>query len=223
MSLRIAWKPCDGVVSWSPASETFKPLRNWIACIVNELLRITLADAVAFLRERQLAYALVGGLAASVRGQTRVTADVDIVIDANVERALSVVTKLEQSPFQPLFAGVEEVVERSFILPLRHRAQRVKVDLALGLSGFEQTLIGRAEPMELAGCRVAVATAEDLIIMKALAGRPQDDQDLRGIVITQGARLDWEYCLKTAEELGEAIGQDLGGRVGELRRRWATG
>jgi hypothetical protein len=50
-----------------------------------------------------------------------------------------------------------------------------------------------------------------------LAGRPQDEQDLHGLVIAQGGRLDWDYCLKLAVDLGEALGQDLVGRIGALR------
>ena len=53
--------------------------------------------------------------------------------------------------------------------------------------------------------------------MKALAGRPQDDQDIQGMVIVQGESLDWDYCLQVANELGEAIGQDLAERIGKFR------
>lgn len=49
--------------------------------------------------------------------------------------------------------------------------------------------------------------------MKTLAGRPQDDQDLRGMLLVQRDRIDWEYCLQMAAELGEAIGQDLKERL----------
>ena len=50
-----------------------------------------------------------------------------------------------------MFDEVAEVVERSFILPLRHRTTGIKVDIALGLSGFERSLIDRAEPVDIAG------------------------------------------------------------------------
>ena len=151
--------------------------------IVSELLRTTLADMVSLLRRERVSYALVGGLAVSLRGQPRVTVDVDILVVADVERAARLVSIFEESNFQPLFANVMEVVERAFILPVRHRSTNVKVDLILGLSGFERQTVTRAEPLDLAGSTVSVATAEDLIIMKVLAGRPQDEQDLQGLVM----------------------------------------
>jgi hypothetical protein len=185
---------------------------------LNDPLQITLADAVELLKRHQISYALVGGMAASLRGQPRVTADVDMVILADVSQALSLAGTLEASKFQPLFADVAEVVERSFILPLRHRATSVKLDLALGLSGFEQQAVARAEALEVAGSTVFVVTAEDLLIMKVLAGRPQDEKDARAIVTAQERHLDWDYCHAVAKALGEALGQDLVRSLNALRK-----
>jgi hypothetical protein len=85
---------------------------------VNDPLQTTLADAADFLVSEGIAYALIGGMAASLRGQTRTTADVDLVIDTKVSHALVLIKRLDGTMFRPLFDNVGEVVERSFILPL---------------------------------------------------------------------------------------------------------
>jgi predicted nucleotidyltransferase len=186
---------------------------------VNEPLNKTLVDAADFLKNHGVQYALIGGMAASLRGQLRVTADVDMVIAADVPQALRLTNSLAASPFKPLFDGVADVVERSFILPLRHRSTGVKVDLALGLSGFEQQLIRRASPLDIAGQQISVAQAEDLIILKCLAGRPQDDQDLEGILMVHGNRLNWDDCLRIAAELQESLAVGLVEKIRDLRAR----
>lgn len=61
------------------------------------------------------------------------------------------------------------------------------------------------------------ATAEDLLIMKLLAGRPRDAEDARGLVIAQGDQLDWDYCLNVARDLGAAIDIDLTAELVLLR------
>jgi predicted nucleotidyltransferase len=188
-----------------------------ISSDVDQPLQNTLADAVEFLENRGVSYALIGGLAASLRGQPRATADVDIVAIIEIDAALAIAGDLDQTAFDPLFSGINEVIQRAFILPLRHRATRVKVDIALGLSGFERQAVARATRITIAGRQVATATAEDLIIMKSLAARPQDQQDLAGIIAAQHDRLDWDYCIRVATELGEAVGQDLAGQVRRLR------
>lgn len=180
-------------------------------------LQQTLIDAAEFLDAEQIPYALIGGMAVSLRSQPRMTADVDMVIRADVPRALELITVLARSRFEPLFAGVTDVVQRAFILPLRHRETGVKVDLALGLSGFELQTVERADRLQVAGGAIAVATPEDLLVMKVLAGRPQDDQDVQGLLITHGRCLDWSYCLRVAAELSQALGQDLLTRVSSLR------
>lgn len=184
---------------------------------MNEPLRITLADAAAFLEACRVPFAVIGGLAVSIRGQPRMTVDVDIVIASDVDQALALVAKLPESQFRPLFQDVESVVTRAFILPLRHRSTNVKVDISIGLSGFERQAIARAEQTNFAGLKLPVVQAEDLLIMKILASRPQDEQDIQGLIVAQGERIDWEYCLRTAKDLGEAVGQDLAARVRLLR------
>ena len=181
-------------------------------------LRQTLTAAISLLDQHSIPYALVGGLAASLRGQPRATADVELVIGVDIGKALSLLSDLETTAFEPLFEGVAEVVERAFILPLKHRETGVKVDLALGLSGFEQQLLSRTQEVNLLGESVQVASAEDLIVMKLLAGRPRDQQDAEGIVMVQGDSIDWDYCRETALRLGQAVEQDLVGPLDKLKK-----
>jgi hypothetical protein len=184
---------------------------------VDEPLQTTLVDIIDLLQGEGIAYALIGGQATSLRGEPRVTADIDLVLAIEVDQALDLVSKLPESNFKPLFDGIEEVVERSFILPLRHRTTSIKVDLAIGLSGFERQAVSRAQPLEVAGRTIPIATTEDLIILKALAARPRDEQDIRGLIIAQRGAIDWDYCETTAAALGEALGSDLLTRIRQLR------
>lgn len=180
-------------------------------------LRTTLADAVEFLATRNISYALVEGLAVSLRGRPRVTVDVDMVIGCDVPKALELLNFVEHSVFSPLFPDANEVVEQAMILPLRHRTSGVKLDLTIGLSGFERQVIERASLVDLAGLSVFVASAEDLLIMKVLAGRTQDEQDMRGLVLAHGEDLDWTYCLDVVKQLQEALGLDLVQRMVDMR------
>jgi hypothetical protein len=64
---------------------------------------------------------------------------------------------------------------------------------------------------------VPVATAEDILIMKVMAGRAQDQQDVHGIVTAHGNELDWSYCGQVAQELGDALGLDLAAQIKRLQ------
>lgn len=179
----------------------------------------TLADAVQVLEARGIEFALIGGLAVSLRGQPRMTVDVDLVMLADVDRALELVRDIDATPFEPLFPGVEEVVARSYILPLRHRTTGIRVDVAIGMSGFERQAVRRAAPVSIGAVRVPVVATEDLLIMKALAGRPQDEEDIRGLIAAQRDAIDWPGCLDLARRLGAAVDVDVAGRLLSARGR----
>ena len=174
----------------------------------------TLADAVQLLEARGIEFALIGGLAVSLRGQPRMTVDVDLVMLSDVERALELVREIDSTPFAPLFPGVEEVVARSSILPLRHRTTGIRVDVAIGMSGFERQAVRRAAPVSIGAVRVPVVATEDLLVMKALAGRPQDEEDIRGLIAVQRDAIDWPGCLDLPRRLGAATVSRSRRRVG---------
>lgn len=167
---------------------------------MNEHLIPTLTDAISLLHAESLPCAVIGGLAVSARGQPRVTADIDMVVATDVEGMLGLLGTLPTTPFEPLFQGVDEVIERAYLPPMRHRQHRIKVDLAVGMSGFERQAVARAKPVQLAGVSVPVVTTEDLILMKTLAGRDQDQLDLQMLACTVGESVDWNYCVKVATE-----------------------
>ncbi len=184
---------------------------------MKEALQTVLLDAVDLLESRGIPHALVGGLAASIRGRTRVTEDVDLVVVCSVDQAIELAASLDGKPFAPLFPEFEQVVCQSFILPLRHRDTGITVDLAIGVSGLEQQVVSRATRVAMGDRQLMVATAEDLLVMKILAGRPQDDEDVKGIVSAAGTAIDWDYCLQVAEQLEQAVGIDMVDRIPRLR------
>ena len=180
-------------------------------------LQSVLDEIVDELDARKISYALVGGLAASLHGRLRTTEDVDLIVLLDVHGALRFLHELNPAQFRPYFPEAETVLRQSFILALEHVVTGVTLDLAVGVSGFEQQIVRRAKPVEIAGRAIHIATAEDLIVMKTLAGRPQDEQDIAGIIQRQRDKLDWAYCLELARQLGEAVDMDLEDRILRLR------
>jgi len=143
----------------------------------------------------------------------RATEDVDLVIDCEVAEAIELIEKLDEHGFAPFFPEVEQVVRQSYILALEDQTSKIKLDLAVGCSGFEKLVVQRAEDIEVSGSHIRVATPEDLIIMKVMAGRAQDEQDIKGMLVVHSRSIDWRYCIDTSQQLQEALGIDLVGRI----------
>ncbi len=184
---------------------------------MKESLQNTLTRFAQELLKHGFRYALIGGLASSIRGRARATEDIDLILLCDVTEALALVASLHQTGFVPLIDNYEEVVKSALLLPLLNERSNIQLDLAIGLSGFEREVVERADPIFIGHSEIFVATAEDLLIMKVMADRPQDQQDVNGIIAVQAGQLDWNYCIETATQLQDAVSVDLVSRIEALR------
>ena len=164
------------------------------------------------LDERRQPWALVGGLAVSVRSEPRFTRDIDVaaaVIDDAGAEAL--VSSLLAMGFRLRLSLEHEALKRLATVrlsPPGEPEEGVVVDVLFASSGIEDEICQEAEGLELApGLIVPVAQAGHLVAMKLLAlapDRPQDAIDLRALVATLSAADRGRARAATAriEELG---------------------
>jgi hypothetical protein len=115
-------------------------------------------------------FALVGGLAVSVRGEVRFTRDVDIVVhvvdDPDAER---LVFELRTKGYTAVASIEHETRDRLATVRLLS-PQGVKVDLLFASSGIEEEIVARATPVDMDDAGVVpVAGAEELLAMKILS------------------------------------------------------
>jgi hypothetical protein len=67
----------------------------------------------------------------------------------------------------------------------------VPLDVSLGAMPFEERAVERASDYAVGeGVALHTCSAEDLVVLKAFAGRDKDWLDIEGIVLRQGDRLD---------------------------------
>ena len=95
------------------------------------------------------------------------------------------------------------------------------VDIGLAGFPFEPDLISRASQLEFDdGVIVPTISAEDLIVMKAIANCGHDWGDIEGIIVRQGENLDWKFVLRVLSSLADLIPEhDPMTQVTEMRDR----
>lgn len=145
-------------------------------------------------------FCLIGGLAVLRWGEPRLTRDVDVTIMAGFGGEAAIVDVL----LDELPARVEDA--RQFALANRvvllRTPEGVAVDVALGAVPFEQRAIARATHGTFLGeVPLLTCSAEDLVVMKAFAGRAHDWVDIDGIVARSGRHLDVDLILEEARPL----------------------
>lgn len=83
------------------------------------------------------------------------------------------------------------------------REQEVVVDFLMADSDFLRAALARKHRIELERLAVAVLTLEDLILLKMLAGRLQDQADLEKIEARKSQlQIDWAYIDRWKTALG---------------------
>jgi hypothetical protein len=139
----------------------------------------------AWLREADVPAAVIGGVAASVLGRPRVTKDVDLVVALAEEKELPGFLALaERHGVTPRTADSLDFAKVSRVLLLRHEPSGIEIDISLAGLPFEREVIERALERTVRGVVFRVATAEDLIVMKAIALRPRDVADIEALLDT---------------------------------------
>lgn len=184
-----------------------------------------LRRAVADLDALKVRWALIGGLAISVRSVPRFTKDLDFAVAvADDPEAEDVVHRLRGRGYQPAEILEQEYVERLSGVRLEHTGSDVVVDLLFASSGIEGEVVAGATRLEvLPGLSVAVASAGHLIALKVLAGRNQDLTDLEALIPSASAAdLDAARTgAKLIQERGfnreQDVVADLGKLIAELR------
>ena len=155
--------------------------------------RNSVAAIVRAFEAGDVRYLIAGGLAVVAHGFVRLTADLDIVFDfepENLRRGLAALTSLGYRPRAPVpIERFAEAAERESwvrdkgmmvlsLLSAAHPATEVDV-FAEPPFDFEKTHAARALMEVEPGVRASFVPLDELLRMKARAGRPQDLLDIQ--------------------------------------------
>jgi len=180
-------------------------------------MRSPLAKALAALArvlERQgVTWYLFGAQAALLYGAARLTADVDVTVDLGDRETVELVRALERARFRLRIRNIGDFVATTRVVPLVHTPSGMPIDIVLAGPGLEELFFKRRRRRMVDGVRVPVASPEDIIVMKVLAGRGKDDDDAVAILAAR-PRLDVTLIRRTLAALEAALDQ------GDLRPRF---
>ena len=189
---------------------------------LEQTLRRAANDLAAF----GVRFALVGGLAVSIRTEPRFTRDADLVVAvASDDEAEQLIRHMRGTGYEVHALVEHETAHRLATVRLSRSSgpQTPVVDLLFASSGIEAEIVADAEPIEvLPGLMISVARVGHLLILKLLSQddehRPQDSVDLRALLLVASAqereRMRGAAALITHR--GYHRGRDLAGAIETL-------
>jgi len=124
---------------------------------------------------------ILGGVATGFHGKPRFTVDVGAMVLASVNDIPQLLLFAKEEGIEPRIENVDGFARKNRVLLLRHTSSKVNIDISLGVLPIEEEAVERSVIHNLGTLSIRLPTPEDLIIMKAIAHRPKDLEDIRTI------------------------------------------
>ena len=125
---------------------------------------------------------IIGGIAVGLLGKPRYTADVDAMFLLSTQEIPQFLELARMEEIVPRIKDAEGFARNTRVLLLQHAPTEIEIDISLGVLPFEEEMVERGSVKSFAKLSARLPTPEDLIIMKAIAHRPKDLEDIRTIV-----------------------------------------
>lgn len=168
---------------------------------LDEALRALVAGLKAAARPSMI----IGGIAVIARGVMRLTRDIDATVVGGGTDLEALLAVLQRQGIVPRIEDAVRFAERTHVLLLRHAPSGIDVDLSLAWLPFELDAIAASDVISIHGARVPVARAEDLVIYKIAAWRPQDQQDVERLIALHGEGMNLERVRAFARDLAATL------------------
>ncbi len=172
-----------------------------------------------FLEQREWSFAFIGGIAVNRWGRARMTNDADLCLFTDFGNEASFIDALLEK-FTPRRSDAKEFALMNRVVLLTTK-KGFGVDISLGAFDFERSAILRGSLFRFPeDVELLTVSAEDLVVFKAFAGRPQDWFDVEGILNRQVKSLDMDLIRKELTPLCEL--KESPETLDQLERLWQS-
>jgi len=183
---------------------------------LSQVLKTIAAD----LKRQGIQFALVGGMAVTVRGAPRLTRDVDLAVlvenSEEAERIIRVLLSLGYAVDSLLERKPSGELATARLISPKRGATSIVVDLIFSACGVECEIIGGATNEKiLPGVTLPVARATHLIAMKLLSAdqnnRPRDIEDILNLlsIVDPSELIETRQILRLISARGFSRGRPL--------------
>lgn len=161
-------------------------------------------DTLRWLKATKTPHAVIGALAVSMLTRPRFTRDVDFMVQVEEETLSEWVKSGREFGVLPRIPDADSFAVQSRIVLMIHGSTSIEIDLALIASPFEEQVIANSKKIRFQGLEVKVPAPRDLVVMKAVAGRPQDMVDI-DVILDNHPKMPLDYVRKWVDQFAELL------------------
>jgi Nucleotidyl transferase AbiEii toxin, Type IV TA system len=148
--------------------------------------------------------AVIGGVAAGTLGKARFTKDVDLAAAIDNDNLEAFLQAAHARGFEPRIAEAARFARHARVILLRDLSTGIEVDIGMRGIPFHDELIDNAVPVPLLGQVVPVATAQYIVVSKAITPRSQDHLDVATLLETD-EEIDIPWVRERLSEFAEVL------------------
>ena len=157
------------------------------------------------LKGARVRWYVFGAQAVVAAGAVRVTADIDITTEDVPVGLLRRVLEKAGFVLRSDIDGVEALIEHHRILPLAHAATGMQLDVVRAGPGPEEGMLERVVHRRVGKASIPFVSTNDLLVLKTLAGREKDLEDIRALVRSARAEIDVAVVRERLDEIAALI------------------
>lgn len=201
-----------------------------------EPLEEALLDLTSALNAAGVPWMIIGGIAVIARGVRRMTTDIDAAVRGDRIDVAALLKTLAKKRIVPRIDDAERFASESLVLLLRHQPTGVELDVTMAWTDFEHEAITASSIAAFGAVKAPMAQAEDLVVFKAIAGRPKDIDDATSLLelypemdrarlrerVSRLAALSEEPALADGLETVLSVSKRKAGLVREIKKRQSS-
>jgi predicted nucleotidyltransferase len=104
------------------------------------------------------------------------------------------------------------------VLPVNDTPSGIRIDFIFSNSDFEKEAIKRVKKVKYNGTTIKIASLEDVVIHKMVAGRPRDIEDIVAM-LSKNTEFDSKYILSSLRKFDLLLDKNLTTQFKKIRAK----
>lgn len=160
---------------------------------------------ISSLNESGIDYVIVGGFAAVIYSRSRLTMDIDVIINIlPVERDLieKLVSSFDKKELDVLYSEIITALEEKGHFSVFDKNSPFRIDMKSTFTELDRIALKNKRKLRIFDLETWIEDPCDLIIAKLIYGSQQDIEDVVSVLLDLKEELNFEYLYKRAKEEG---------------------
>ena len=168
-----------------------------------------LLKKIAFqLTKSNIPYMIIGGQAVLLYGEPRFTRDIDITLGVGTDESHKIKQIITNLNLTVKVKNYKRFAEKTMVIPALDKKTGIGVDFVFSYTGYERQAIKKAKDVKFGKTNIKIASLEDVIIHKIIAGRPRDIEDVR-VILIKNPNYDSKYINRWLKDFDIALNKNL--------------